>query len=109
MSEVEIANGSVQVVEAEGKPVGIVHVIAEKPDASLEKLFVDPAYRHTSAFEDLFSAAEQYVTYSSSDVFSCGARIGSALDKVLSRRSGFTATHTQHTKWLSDRKERRRV
>ena len=77
--------------------------------ATTESLFVDPAYRHTSAFEDLFSAAERYVTNSGSDVFSCGARIGSALDKVLSRRSGFTATHTQHTKWLNDRKERRRV
>lgn len=74
--------------------------------ATTESLFVDPVYRHTEAFELLFSAAEQYATEARCRVLTCGARIGSALDKVLSRRAGFTATHTQHTKWLGGFKPR---
>jgi GNAT superfamily N-acetyltransferase len=70
--------------------------------ATTESLFVDPAYRHTSAFEDLFSTAEDYATQAGCRVLTCGARIGSRLDKVLARRAGFAATHTQHTKWLGD-------
>jgi GNAT superfamily N-acetyltransferase len=70
--------------------------------ATTESLFVDPAYRHTSAFEDLFAAAEQYATAAGCRVLTCSARIGSQLDKVLARRAGFSRTHSQHTKWLGD-------
>jgi len=71
--------------------------------ATTESLFVDPAYRSTDAFENLFAAAEQYATESGCRILSCCARIGSSLDKVLTRRPGFRATHTQHTKWLGGR------
>lgn len=57
VTEVEIANGSVQVVETDGKLVGIVHVVAEKPDASLEKLFVDPAYLRSGIGRTLYEWA----------------------------------------------------
>ena len=70
--------------------------------ATTESIFVDSAYRHTSAFEDLFTAAEKYATAAGCRVLTSGARIGSALDKVLTRRIGFTRTHSQHTKWLGE-------
>lgn len=70
--------------------------------ATTESLFVDPAYRHTSAFQLLFAAAEHYATGIGCRVLTCGARIGSQLDKVLERRAGFMPTHTQHTKWLGE-------
>jgi hypothetical protein len=70
--------------------------------STTESLFVGPDYRHTSAFEDLFSAAERYATGAGCRVLCCSARVGSSLDKVLSRRTGFRATHRQHTKWLGE-------
>ena len=70
--------------------------------ATTESLFVDPAYRHTSAFEDLFAAAENYATESGCRILSCSARVGSPLDKILSCRPGFQLTHHQHTEWLGE-------
>ena len=68
--------------------------------AKTESLFVDPSYRHTSAFEDLFAAAEQHATAAGCRVLTCSARVGSQLDRVLACRTGFQHTHSQHTKWL---------
>ena len=64
-----------------------------------ESIFVDPEYRGTGAGEALISAAEEYVDAIGTDL-SWLPRIGSAFDKVLGRRRGYTPTHTQHTRWL---------
>jgi GNAT superfamily N-acetyltransferase len=70
--------------------------------ATVESLFVDPAYRGTGAGAKLLSTAEQYAVDSGCVALTCMSRIGSAFDKVLSRREGYTLTHTQHTRWLSE-------
>jgi len=70
--------------------------------ATTESIFVHPTHRATPAFSLLFAAAEDYATSAGCRVLTCGARRGSALDRVLSRRAGFSPTHTQHTKWLGE-------
>jgi GNAT superfamily N-acetyltransferase len=69
--------------------------------AAIESLFVDPAYRSTGAFLMLAAAAEQFATVSGCRCLLASARIGSALDVVLSRRTGYEKTHNQHTRWLN--------
>ena len=69
--------------------------------ASLESLFVGPEYRSTDAFDMLMEAIEQLAEDRGSRCFVCQARTGSAYDKVLSRRTGFSQTHSQYTKWLN--------
>ena len=69
--------------------------------ATVESVFVDPAYRSLGADADLLDAAEQYAIDSDCRQITGLARVGSAFDKVLSRRPGYTPTHTQHTRWLA--------
>jgi GNAT superfamily N-acetyltransferase len=69
--------------------------------ATIESVFVDPAYRNMGADADLLGAAEQYAAETGCRLVTALARVGSAYDKVLSRRSGYTLTHSQHTRWLA--------
>jgi GNAT superfamily N-acetyltransferase len=68
--------------------------------ATLESLFVSPSDRDSGAGNDLLSAAEQFAAVSACEALLCTARIGSTLEKVLSRRVGCNATHTGFTRWL---------
>lgn len=70
--------------------------------ATVESLFVDPAYRGTGAGAKLLSTAEQYAVDSGCVALTCMSRVNSAFDKVLSRREGYSLTHTQHTRWLNE-------
>ena len=69
--------------------------------ATVESLFVDPAYRGTGAGDLLLDAAEQYAKEAGCVAFTASARVGSAFEKVLSRRTGYSLTHSQHTRWLA--------
>jgi GNAT superfamily N-acetyltransferase len=69
--------------------------------ATVESLFVDPAYRSTEAGNRLLDAIEQCAVDAGCVAVTSAARVGSAFDKVLSRRSGYTLTHSQHTRWLA--------
>ena len=69
--------------------------------AATESLFVDPDYRSTGAFFMLIAAAESFATDSGCRCLLASARVGSALDLILSRRGGYEKTHNQHTRWLN--------
>lgn len=69
--------------------------------ATLESLFVDPAYRSTGAFEMLMRVIEKFAVDRGCRCFVCQARTGSAYDKILSRRVGYSQTHSQYTRWLN--------
>lgn len=69
--------------------------------AAIESLFVDLHYRSTGAGLLLIAAVEQFATDSGCRCLLSSARIGSALDLVLSRRDGYEKTHNQHTRWLN--------
>jgi GNAT superfamily N-acetyltransferase len=73
-----------------GKRMGVV-----------ESIFVDQPYRSTGAGDQLLLAAEQYAAESNFLSLTCLPRIGSAFDKMLSRRPGYTLTHHQHTRWMA--------
>ena len=62
-----------------------------------ESVFVDPVYRGTGAGNLLIDAAEQFAD-SIHAFLSWLPRIDSAFDKVLSHRSGYSLTHSQHTR-----------
>ena len=66
-----------------------------------ESIFVDSRYRNTGAGNSLLLAAEQYATKAECKVLTWLPRIGSAFDKVLSRRPGYALTHSQYTRWLT--------
>ena len=57
VTEVEIANGSVQVVETDGKLVGIVHVVAEKPGCVARKAVCRSAYLRSGIGRTLYEWA----------------------------------------------------
>lgn len=86
--------------------VGFVSIICAvmphcgKRLATVESLFVEPAYRDTGAGVDLISAAEQCAADFGCLAITAAARVDSAFDKILSRRAGYAPTHTQHTRWL---------
>lgn len=65
--------------------------------ATGESIFVDPTHRGTGAGDLLLAAAEDYAD-SLGATLSWLPRAGSAFDKVLSRRAGYTLTHAQHTR-----------
>ncbi len=69
--------------------------------ATVESLFVDPSYRSTGAANLLLDAAERHAQESNCSSLACLARVGSAFEKVLSRRAGYTLTHSQHTRRLT--------
>lgn len=84
--------------------VGVIRTIVPHDGhliAATESLFVDPDYRSTGAFFLLIAAAEQFATASGCRCLLASARIGSALDTILSRREGYEKTHNQHTRWLN--------
>ena len=85
--------------------VGFISILtAEMPHgrrlATTESLFVDPDYRHTGAGFLLLDAAEAAAAAAGCSDFVATARIGSAFDKLLSRRAGYALTHLQHTRRL---------
>jgi hypothetical protein len=67
---------------------------------SIESLFASPAHRNTGAGNCLLTAAEQYAHEISCEALLYTARVGSRLEKILSRRAGCKATHTVFTSWL---------
>lgn len=69
--------------------------------AAIESLFVDSARRSTGAGFLLLAAAEQYATVSGCRCLLASTRLGSALDLILSHRTGYDRTHSQHTLWLN--------
>ncbi len=69
--------------------------------SAVESFFVDSSYRGTGAGLMLLAAAELHATNSGCRCLLASARIGSALDVVLSRRNGYEKTHNQHTRWLN--------
>jgi GNAT superfamily N-acetyltransferase len=84
--------------------VGVIRTIVMHDGhliGAIESLFVDPAYRSTGAFFLLIAAAEHFATDSGCRCLLASARIGSALDTILSRRGGYEKTHSQHTRWLN--------
>ncbi len=68
--------------------------------ATVESLFVSPDHRDTGAGNLLLDAAEEYARDSGCSKLAATARVGSAFDKVLTRRAGYKLTHSQHTRWL---------
>ena len=68
--------------------------------ATLESLFVEPLHRDTGAANMLLDAAEQYALDTGCSDLTYAARVGSRLDKVLSRRAGCKLTHAQYTRRL---------
>jgi hypothetical protein len=68
--------------------------------ATIESIFVGPDYRTLGADDDLLTAAEQHTMDSGCLALTALPRVGSAFDKVLSHRSGYTLTHSQHTRWF---------
>ena len=95
--------------EATDLLIGFVSVLTAvmphtgQPLATIESLFVDLPCRGTGAGLALLAAAEQYAQDFGCDKLVVTARVGSALDKVLSRRDGYTLTHLQHTRQLGGR------
>ena len=69
--------------------------------AGVESFFVDPAHRSTGAGLMLLAAAELYAADSGCRCLLASARLGSVLDIVLSRRTGYEHTHAQYTRWLN--------
>ncbi len=69
--------------------------------AAIESLFVDPQYRSTGAGLMLLAAVEGFATDCGCRCLLSSARIGSALDILLTRRAGYEKTHSQHTRWLN--------
>ena len=65
-----------------------------------ESLFVSPAYRRTGAGQKLLEAAKKYAVELDCMAFQSSARIGSRLDKVLSREANCQLTHHMYTFWL---------
>lgn len=68
--------------------------------ATVESLFVDSDHRDTGAGNLLLEVAEKHARESGCLNLVCTARVGSAFDKVLSRRAGYQLTHVQHTRRL---------
>jgi GNAT superfamily N-acetyltransferase len=68
--------------------------------AALESIFVSRSHRSSGAGNALLSAAEQYAAEVECVGLSYLPRIGSALEKVLLRRSDCEPTHTMYTRWL---------
>jgi GNAT superfamily N-acetyltransferase len=68
---------------------------------AVESLFVDREHRSTGAGLLLIAAAKLYATDSGCRCLLASARMGSALDTILSRRSDCDRTHTQYTFWLN--------
>jgi GNAT superfamily N-acetyltransferase len=87
--------------------VGIVSVVSAvvphlgKRIATIESVFVDPAYRSTGAGDSLLEAAEHYATGVKCLAITGSPRIDSAFEKVLSRRPGYQRTHSMFTRWLA--------
>ncbi len=86
--------------------VGFVSVLTAvmphngKRMATVESLFVHPGHRGSGAGNDLLFAAEQYADETECVAITQTARIGSRLDRVLSRRAGSQPSHTVYTRWL---------
>jgi hypothetical protein len=72
-----------------------------KRAATMESLFVLASCRDGCAGNDLLSAVEEYASGIGCGPLLYTARIGSRLEKVLSRRSGCLASHTVFTRWLA--------
>jgi GNAT superfamily N-acetyltransferase len=89
-----------------GSLIGFISVITGvmphngKKMATIESLFVLPAYRTNGAEGALMSSVEGLASASGCVAFIYTARIGSSLEKILSRRRGCKATHTNFTRWL---------
>jgi GNAT superfamily N-acetyltransferase len=72
--------------------------------AAVESLFVDRIHRSTGAGLLLVAAAKRYATESGCRCLLASARMGSALDLILSRRPDCDRTHAQYTFWLNGHK-----
>ena len=70
--------------------------------ATIESLFVAADYRDTGAGNLLLAAARTAALDAECRLIHYNARIGSRLDRVLSRRSGCSLTHNVYTEWLTD-------
>jgi GNAT superfamily N-acetyltransferase len=70
--------------------------------ATIESLFVGAEYRDTGAGNLLLAACRGIAVTAKCRLIHYNARIGSRLDKVLSRRAGCNLTHNVYTEWLVD-------
>ena len=68
--------------------------------ATIESFFVLAAHRRSGAGNRLLAAAKAYASESGCLGLLYTARIGSRLEKVLSRRAGCERSHTVFTEWL---------
>ncbi len=90
----------------DGELVGFIALLSSimphhgKRVASVESLFVASARRCSGAGNELLSAAEQFADETGCVAILNTARIGSTLDKVLSRRPNCIPSHTVYTRWL---------
>lgn len=86
--------------------IGFVSVLSSvmphngKRIATIESLFALPSHRDSGAGNALLSAAEQYTSESGCVALICTARVGSALETILSRRPGCEKSHSMFTRWL---------
>lgn len=93
-------------IDSDSQVVGFVSVLTSetlhhgKKAATIESLFVQKPYRTGGTADSLLTAAEQYCAVRQCDLLTYMARIGSALETVLSRRRGLERTHSQFTRWL---------
>lgn len=86
--------------------IGFISIITSvmphngKKLSTIESVFVTSTQRDSGAGEALLLEAERFSKESGSVALTCSPRIGSRLEKVLMRRSGYNPTHTIFTKWL---------
>ena len=69
--------------------------------ATVESIFVDPAYRETGAGNRLLAAVEHEAADTGCIALVYTVRRESRLATILSRRFGCELTHQQYTKWLN--------
>lgn len=86
--------------------VGFVSVVSSimphngKRIATIESIYAAPEHRDSGAGTALMDAAEEFSATSGCIVLIYTARVGSALEKVLSRRSGCSRSHAMFSRWL---------
>lgn len=68
--------------------------------ATIESIFAVPEHRNLGTGDALLDAAEAFAAASGCAALIYTARVGSALEKVLSRRHGCEHSHAMFTRWL---------
>jgi GNAT superfamily N-acetyltransferase len=68
--------------------------------ATTESLYVEPSHRDSGAGDALLTAAKEFASESGCIVLLHTARVDSALETILSHRSGCIRSHAVFSEWL---------